>query len=136
MPVGDRALARPVHHDLDGLGDLGVTRHGHHRRGVERRESLSRNAIGGNAALAQPLVAPADDFGAHTRLFGDGDLRLAGGMRRTVVQAAQPAQRGEAPDFVAAVRDLERVHVEGGEQLPLVQRGKRRPLDRFGQIRH
>ena len=33
------------------------------------------------------------------------------------MQAAQPPQRGEPPDLVPAVRDLERVDVKGSEQL-------------------
>ena len=44
----------------------------------------------------------------------------AGGGCGAVVQAAQPLQRGEPPDLVAAVRHLEGVDVERREDLALV----------------
>ena len=123
MPVGDRTLARPGDVDVDRLSGLNVSPDGDQRRGVERRKCLGRNPIGGNATLTQPLVAAAHGLHLHAGLFADGDLGVAGGTRRAVVQAAQPPQRGEPPDLVAAVRDLEGVDVKGSEQLPLIDSG-------------
>ena len=76
--------------------------------------------IGGHTALTESLVAAAHGFHLHARLLADGDLGAAGGARRAVVQAAQALQRGESPDLVAAVRNLERVNVKGREQLSLI----------------
>lgn len=119
VPVGGGAGAGTFDGDIDRFGDLGVTADGHQCRGVERRECLCRNPISGHPTLTEPLVAAAHLLGGYAVVRGDGDLGATGGVGRAVVQAAQPLERGEPPQFVAAVRHLERVNVEGGEQLPL-----------------
>ncbi len=136
VPVGHRTLAGAGDGDSDRLGDTGVALDGDQGCGVERRKCLRGNTVGWDAALAEPLIAAAQGLDPQARLLGDADLGFAGGPRRAVVQATQPAQRGEPPDFVAAVRDLERVHIERGEDLALVGRGQGRALNRFSQVRH
>ena len=105
---------------LDRLGDLGVAPDGDQRRGVERRKRLGRNTVGGtppwpSRSSPRRTVSTVHAGRSLTVIFG-----AAGGSCRAVVQAAQPLERGEPPDLVAAVRNLEGVHVEGGEQLSLV----------------
>ncbi|CKR55198.1 Uncharacterised protein [Mycobacterium tuberculosis] len=120
VPIGHRALPRPGHGDAYRLDDLGVALDGDQSRGVERRKRLGGNAVGGYAALAQSWIAAAHGLGVYARPLADRDRGATGGPRGAVVQATQPPQRGEPPDLVAAVRNLERVHVKGGEQLALV----------------
>ena len=72
-----------------------------------------------DTALAEPLVAAAHGLDRDTGRSLTSICAAAGGRRGTVVQAAQPLQRGEPPDLVAAVRHLEGVDVERGEQLAL-----------------
>lgn len=125
VPVGRVALAGTGDGDLDGLVHLHVATDGDHRRVAERRKCLCGDTIGGNAALAEALVAALDGLDRHAGALTDLDQRaarrLAVGARGAVVQAAQPPQRREPPDLVATVRDLEGVDVERGEDLALVQ---------------
>jgi len=124
MPVCHHSFAGTGDGDVDRLGDLPVPPNGDQRRRVEGRKRLCCNAITRNTALAQPPVAAAHGLGLHPGLFADTDPRSTRGRRGAVVQSAQPPQRGEPPELVAAVRNLEGVHVERREQLPLVQCGK------------
>jgi hypothetical protein len=112
VAVGRGPLAGTGYRDVDRIGDLGVLGDGHDRRAVERRKRLGGNPVGGHTALTEPLVATAHVLDGDPGAFGDLDAGGAGRGRRAVVQAAQPAQRGEPPDLVAAVRHLEGVDVE------------------------
>ena len=79
MAVGGRALAGAGDGDLDGLGDSVSRADGDDGRVVERREGLRRNAIGGHAALAEPLVAAADGLDRHAGSARRPDAGAAGG---------------------------------------------------------
>jgi hypothetical protein len=120
MAVRRRPLAGPGDHDVDRLPDLDVLADGDDRGAVERRKRLGRNPVGGHPALAEPFVAAAHGFHRHTWALTHVDARLAGRGSRAVMQAAQPPQRSEAPELVAAVRHLEGVDIERREQLALV----------------
>ncbi len=67
MPIGHRAFAGPGDGDVHRLSGLRVSPDGDQRRRVERRKCLGRNTIGGNTALAQPLVAAAHGLHLHAR---------------------------------------------------------------------
>ena len=108
-----------------------VARHGDHGRATERRKRLGGNAVGGDAALAESLVAAAHGLHRHAGSLGDLDARVARRGGGAVVQAAQPLQRGEPPQLVTAAGHLEGVDVERGEQLTLVLDD---PFGGFGQV--
>ena len=115
-----------VHRDHVGLG--------------ERRPRLRRDAVGGDAAVAEPGVVPSDGLvtGAGAGEVRRGvpeagdhrDVDPAVGRHRGVVQAAQAPQRREPPLLLAATRDLEGLDVVGGEtQLPRRELRAARGLD-------
>ena len=83
------------------------------------------------ARRAESGVAALHGFHGHPGGVAHGDGGGAGRRRGAVVQAAQPAQRGEPPRLITAARHLERIDVERGERGALVEDGA---LDRFGQI--
>ena len=119
MPVGRRALTGPGDRDLDRLAE---------------RASLSTVTI---VALLNDENAWAATRSAGTPPWPSRSSprrtvstvtpgrsvtsmsRAAGGRGGAVVQAAQPAQRGEPPDLVTAVRHLEGVDIERREDLAL-----------------
>jgi hypothetical protein len=119
VAVRRRALAGTVERNLDRLLGRGTSCHGDDGRPVERREGLRGNPIGGYSGRTEPLVTAANGFHRHTRPVGDLDERASGRGRGAVVQPAQPLERGEPPQFVAAARHLEGVDVERCEQLAL-----------------
>ncbi|BCI88985.1 hypothetical protein NIIDMKKI_41910 [Mycobacterium kansasii] len=90
MSVGSCALARTGDGDVHRLGNLRVTSYRDQRRRVERRKGLGCNAVSGNTALAEPFVTAAHRLHGEARRAADADLRIAGGRRGAVVQAAQP----------------------------------------------
>ena len=120
MTVGRLSGTRTGHGDLDRSLCARTAANRDDRRPLERREGLSGNAIRRYPALAEAGVTADRSLDRHSGLLGDGDGRLSACLGRTVVQAAQPAQRGETPEFVAAARHLERVHIEGCELLAFV----------------
>ena len=89
--------------------------------------------------MAEALVVAADGLDGDTGAIGHLDQRRPARRCGSVVQAAQPAQRGESPDLVTAGGNLERVDVVGGEQLALVEIENRTrlrgALGRFGDTR-
>jgi hypothetical protein len=115
VAVADPALA--VHGDADRLGEDRLLGDGDHAGLLERRVGLGGDAVHGGARPADPRVVAAD--GLDGDALGGLDVHLhalAGGGRGAVVQAAQPLQRGEPPLLLAAVRDREVRHVEGGRR--------------------
>ena len=120
---------RDLHKEADFTGALKATRESESGVTVETVPTAEVRGVSGfvpTDRIAARALAEARVVATHG-LDGDvttGDLDLRGAERpcrsSAVVQAAQPAQRGEPPRLVAATGHLERVHVERGEDLTLV----------------
>ena len=124
VAVGDRAFARSGDGDLDRLGDLRCR-----APTVTMVASLNdENACAATRSAGTPpwpsRSSPRRTVSTVTPGCSETLIaRAAGGRRGAVVQAAQPLERGEPPELVAAAGHLEGVDVEGGEQLALVGDG-------------